>query len=318
MPALKPSNATRSTDPSLIYRLLEVNMNHPVQNFRICRVALLCSAMLMLAGSVVAQRPEVMPSDLIGTYTHGGGFASSSITIEPEGRYHTASSDCTQEHYEAGTYTFAAGVIAFVTTKLTVKSHGESDDQAKNLLDPKVYKEIYHEDPPADSKKDELVPVRWGERLYLMHKDSFVEFCNAINLGLEPRSSSGTDWYLGSMYLRNGDENKKPSGPPSLSPELIALLLEKPIEAKVINIEREGDAQVAIINQGSEAGLKPGMRLFLTDHRFWDEPSLWSGLVVISATYNLAKLKVFEDVKMGDKVSSKFVPRDYSKPNKRH
>jgi len=192
-----------------------------------------------------------------------------------------------------------------------VKSHGQSDDQAKDLLDPKVYKEIYHEEMVADDRKDELVPVTWGERLYLMHKDSLVEFCNAINLGLEPRTSLGTDWYLGLSYLRNGDESKKTKGHPSLSNDLIGLLLEKPVEAEIINIERKGNKAVAIINQGSEAGLKPGMRLFLTEHRFWSEPSLWSGLVVISATYNLAKLKVFEEVKMGDKVSSKFGPRDY-------
>src|SRR5258706_3078216 len=275
------------------------------------KLLLLCCATLVLAGAAHGQRSDKQQLDLIGTYTHGGGYASSAITIERDGRYHTNASDCTQEYYEAGTYSFKTDVICFVTTKRTVKSHGETDDQAKDLLDPKVYREMYHEELTAEAREEELIPVKWGERLYLMPKEYLIEFCNAINLGLEPRKSVGTDWYLGSSYLRNGDENKNVSGHPSLSSDLIDLLLEKPVEGEIINIEREGETKVAIINRGTEAGLKPGMRMILTKPGFWDGPSLWSGLVVISATYNLARLKVLEDVKLGDKVSSKYVPRDH-------
>lgn len=273
---------------------------------RTCRLALACCVTLMIAGSTQAQQSEQASLDLSGTYTHGGEFGGSAITIEPDGRFHTNSSNCTEKYYEAGTYTFKAGVLSFVTTKRTVKGHSESDDQAKDLLDPKVYKEIYQQEPAADDRRDELIPVTWGERLYLMHKASMVEFCNAINLGLEPRSSLGTDWYLGAFYLRDGDENRKAEGHPSFSKDLIALLLEKPIEAEIINIERENQKIVAVINKGSEAGLKPGMRLCLTAPEFWDTPSLWSGPVVISVTYGLARLSVDEDVKIGDKVNSKF------------
>jgi len=273
-------------------------------------LALICFATVLLSSAAYAQQSEQQPLDLVGTYTHGGGFASSSITIEPDGRFHTRSSDCTQEYYDGGTYTFKAGVISFTTVKRTVKSHGESDDAAKDLLDPKVYKEMYHQELTAEAK-EELIPLKWDDRLYLVPKENLIEFCNAINLGLEPRNSLGTGWYLGSSYLRNGDEKKPAKGLPSLSNELIDLLLKKPVEAEVISIEREGETEVAIINKGSEAGLKPGMRLVLTRPRFWDGPNLWSGLVVISATYHLARLKVLEEVKLGDKVSSKYVPREY-------
>jgi hypothetical protein len=291
---------------------LLICQEEPMTRFaRPYKLLLLCCVTLVLAVAAHGQRSGKQEPDLIGTYTHGGRYASSAIAIEPDGRYHTNSSDCTQEYYEAGTYSFKTDVICFVITKRTVKSHGETDDQAKNLLDPKVYREMYHEELTAEARKEELIPVKWGERLYLMPKEYLIEFCNAINLGLEPRKSLGTDWYLGSSYLRNGDENKKVSGPPSLSSDLIDLLLEKPVEGEIINIEREGETKVAIINRGSEAGLKPGMRMVSTKPGFWDGPSLWSGLVVISATYNLARLKVLEDVKLGDKVSSKYVPRDY-------
>ena len=119
----------------------------------------------MLAGSAYAQQSELKPEDLIGTYTHTGRFAGSAITIELDGRYHTNSSDCTQEYYEAGTYTFKGGAISFTTTKSTVKSHGQSDNQAKNLLDPEVYKQMCQREMPTEAPKDELVPVKVGRTL---------------------------------------------------------------------------------------------------------------------------------------------------------
>src|SRR5687768_1450065 len=121
---------------------------------------------LVLAGSAHAQQSEMQPLHLTGTYGYSGKYVSSSITIEPEGRYYRRWFDCTEEHYEAGTYTFKAGVLSLVTTKRTVKGRGESDDQAKDLLDPKVYKEMYQQEPARDDRKEELVPVNWGERLY--------------------------------------------------------------------------------------------------------------------------------------------------------
>lgn len=275
------------------------------------QVCLSCLAVLTMAGSGYTQQTRLSVQDLIGTYKYSGGFAGGSITIEAEGRYHTNSSDCTQEYFDAGTYTFKDGVISFVTMKSTVKSHGENDNQARNLLDPKVYKEIYHQEPTANNRTSTLIPVKWGDRLYLIESHSLREFCNAINLGLEPRRTTGVDSYLGVFYLRDGDHEKSTLGHPNLSKELIDLFLVKPIEAKVINIELTDGMKLAAIDKGSNAGLKPGMRLVLAENGFGDGPSLWSGLVVVSVTSDLAKLKLFEEAKVGDKVTSKFVDRRF-------
>ncbi|HEV8138393.1 MAG TPA: hypothetical protein VGP81_01355 [Pyrinomonadaceae bacterium] len=267
-----------------------------------------CAVVLLLLSEAAGQKRDAKTTDLIGSYTHSSRYAGSIITIEPDGKFHIDSSDCTQEYFESGTYKFENQVLSFVTTKRTVKGHGESDDKARNLLDPKVYEEQYHQKLPADDRTSELMPVTWGDRVYLIDKASLPEFCNAINFGLEPRKELGTDWYLGSFYLRNGDEQKTAAGRPSLSQELMELLLETAVEARIINIEYEGDKQIAVIDRGRDAGLKEGMRFVFVDRQtFWDGPSLWSGLVVVSVTRDMARLKVFENANIGDKVSSKFV-----------
>ncbi|HWP52961.1 MAG TPA: hypothetical protein VN476_02450 [Pyrinomonadaceae bacterium] len=265
---------------------------------------------ILIANSIRAQQTNLRVNDLIGTYTHSGRFAGSSITIEPEGKFHINSGDCTQEYYEAGTYTYQGGVISFVKTKSTVKGNGESDEEAKDLLNPKVFEEIYREAPRANSFNDELVPIKWAERLYLIRKDSLDEFCNAINLGLEPRQRPGSDWYLGSFYLRQGDESKPATGRPSIANNLAALLLEKPVESTIKSILREDDSEIAVIDKGSEVGLKAGMRLVINDGGF-EVPTLWSGLIVVSAGPHFAKLQLLSDAKVGDKVSSKFVDRRF-------
>ena len=272
--------------------------------------ALLVVSCVVCAGNV--QSRVVETTDLIGSYTHGGRFGGSTITIEPEGKFHINSSDCTQEYFEAGSYSFKDGVLSLTTTKRTVKSHGESDDQARNLLAPGVYEKEYRQKLPAGPQTFELVPVTWGGRVYLIDKTDLHEFPNAINLGVEPRKTSVSDAYLGSFFLREGDEKKSGAGRPSLPKDLLAFLLDTPVEARIINIEYEGDKQIAVIDRGSDAGLKEGMRFVFVDRQtFWDGPSLWSGLVVLSVTREMARLKVFENVNIGDKVSSKFVDRRF-------
>ncbi len=57
----------------------------------------------------------------------------------------------------------------------------------------------------------EFLPVRWGDRHYLIPTNKVVGFCNDVNDGSEPR----TDVH-GSFLLRRGDEKKRVKGPPPL------------------------------------------------------------------------------------------------------
>jgi len=77
----------------------------------------------------------------------------------------------------------------------------------------------------------EFIPVKWGERRYLIPADDVVGFCNQINSGREPRQ------YAHGFYLmRSGDEKKAVSGGPEFPPGVEQSLLNAPITAKIIEV----------------------------------------------------------------------------------
>jgi hypothetical protein len=110
----------------------------------------------------------------------------------------------------------------------------------------------------------ELLPVRWGERHYLIPMDGIVDFTNEINAGTEPSSLFGGR--SGRFPLRRGDDKKKVSGQPNLPNEYLSYLLAKPIKAKITSI---GETHVdeccrftsVTLDVGSADGLKKGMEL---------------------------------------------------------
>lgn len=164
---------------------------------------------------------------------------------------------------------------------------------------------VADEDEPATSF--ELVPVRWSERLYLMDADNLDRFANAINLSLEPRSALGTEHYYGEFYLRNGDERKKVEGSPSLPEKQRALLLDTPVTATILSVEKTAKGDVAIIDKGSRDKLRVGMRMLGAD----EEPSPWSGAEVVAVAEDSARVKLSGEMKAGDKLSTKYEPREY-------
>ena len=100
-----------------------------------------------------------------------------------------------------------------------------------------------------------FVIVQWGERRYLVTESDGREFCNHVNQGTEPRHGAH-----GSFYLRDGDWEKKAIGKPGVPEEWKPLLLEKPIQARVI--ESMGDNR-ARIDLGSDDGLWKDMELWV-------------------------------------------------------
>jgi len=116
----------------------------------------------------------------------------------------------------------------------------------------------------------ELVPVRWGERRYLVPSDAVAEFCNEINSGGEPRTHAH-----GRFLLRDKDWEKKVEGAPKLPEGYAGFLLKEPIQGKIVAVgdhkDREGISGVRFrtttvtLNVGKKQGVVPGMRFFLKD-----------------------------------------------------
>jgi hypothetical protein len=115
---------------------------------------------------------------------------------------------------------------------------------------------------------EELIPVPWAERRYLIPVNEMISFCNSVNAGMEPCTPADDSHHL----LRRGDVKRKASGMPQVPKEYRRYLLAKPIAADLVTVgaytngwNAEAMWEVknapARIDSGSESGLLPGMRL---------------------------------------------------------
>lgn len=259
------------------------------------KLSALSSVLVLLAISVHAQQKTQAPEFV-------GKFISpySTITLDSTGRYRENWGDDTTESYESGKYTYEGGKLSVLVARTGARFHG--DKHWHNLFDSKTYRKFNGDDPPRPLQR-EFSLVKWGDRLYLMKRESFAAFVNVINFGIEPRDNNGCVWpVVGAFHLRDGDEKKTVVGDPSLPDNLVEMILPKPVEAMIIGIEGDGDDKVAILDRGIEAGLRPGMRLLLGR----GQPKLWGGMQILSVTDHSARMSLDEKATIGDKVTSKF------------
>ena len=259
------------------------------------KLSSLSSVLVLLAISVHAQQ-KTPASEFVGKFVS----PYSTITIDSTGRYREQWGGDSTESYESGKYTYEGGTISFLAAKAGTRFHGEKHWQ--NLFDPKIYRKFNGDDPPRALQR-EFSLVKWGDRLYLMERESFVAFVNVINFGIEPRDNNGCVWpVVGAFYLRDGDEKKTAVGDPSLPDNLVGMILRKPTETMIVGIEGDGHEKVAVLDRGIEAGLRPGMRLLLDR----GQPKLWGGMQILSVTDHSARMSLDEKATIGDKVISRF------------
>jgi hypothetical protein len=78
---------------------------------------------------------------------------------------------------------------------------------------------------------ERLTVVPWGERTYLLEEEDFIEFCNWINSGYEPRGG-----WSGLFSLNTDSFDEEPTGLPDLPEQYQGYILEQPIEARILSI----------------------------------------------------------------------------------
>lgn len=111
---------------------------------------------------------------------------------------------------------------------------------------------------------DHLVPVAWGERMYMIPEKELPAFASAVNLGDEPRNDAH-----GSFLMRTGDEQRKVDGVPELPPALQSLIRDVPLEVGVVSVSRLRDKDAdqfecryrLELDRGANDGLVAGMKL---------------------------------------------------------
>lgn len=272
---------------------------------RIITSSLLFVVCIVFTVNLSAQQ-VLTASELAGTYVAGHNFGGSSITLQADGTYSQDSGACTMATKESGKYFLSDDTVRFTILKYTGVQFSDESKEI-DLFNPEARREFfgYRDDEKVEPLKTEftLLPVKWGERVYLIDESDLRDFSNAINFGLEPRTELRSEPYYGSFFLRESDLQKSVSGKPLLPAEWQTFLLSKPVTAKIVALETQEKTQVATINRGSQDGLRVGMKLLVKEQ----DPSPWSRVgEILSVEKRTAKVHV-DDLKVGDILSSKYV-----------
>jgi hypothetical protein len=111
---------------------------------------------------------------------------------------------------------------------------------------------------------DHLVPVPWGDRMYMISEKELPAFASAVNFGDEPRNDAH-----GMFLMRQGDESRKVNGVPMLPVAQRSLIREVPLEVGVVSAKRLHDGRVdeygcryrLELDHGADDGLAVGTKL---------------------------------------------------------
>lgn len=178
-------------------------------------------------------------SGIAGTYNRSFGFVGDSLTIKSSAKFSIEGWTCVSSWKEFGIVNGSAQSLTLLTQESQFNLATRMRDAGSRV-------------PPA-----QLIPVAWGDLLYLVHSDGMLDFCNEINLGLEPRNGA-----IGETYLKQDDWNKPAHGCPSLPAEWLDYLLPAPVTATVVAVD---SSDTFTLDVGASSGLRPGMVLLLAD-----------------------------------------------------
>ncbi len=189
-----------------------------------------------------AQRGKDDLKAFAGVYFHGDGLGDNHVLdLRPEGRFSFRwLTDAGPNYQDDGTAELVDGYLIL---------HPRNHETSRRFFDAS---------PPK------LLPVEWGARRYLLSDEDMLRFCNAVNLGAEPRVDT-----LGLFYLQPGSpkdaqgerpEMEQARGLPKVPAKWTRLLLEKRIHGEVV--EELKDRKVTI-NLGRKNGVWEGMFLIV-------------------------------------------------------
>ena len=160
------------------------------------------------------------PANIAGEYHQGASIGKSlSLSILPDGRYSFVWLTCTGvQHRESGYVRSTSGLYLLSPTK------------------------------PIESGIERVfLPIRWGQRRYLIPPEKMQKFCDEIIAGAEPRNE-----YAGHFYLRF--PSARADGIPDLPEKWASYLRERLIVGKIVAVEKSR----VRIDLGAKDGLREG------------------------------------------------------------
>lgn len=137
--------------------------------------------------------------------------------------------------------------------------------------------EVMQKDPSDRRMADEYFVVPWGDRRYLVPTNGLIEFCNAVNSGIEPRRYPWGDYLLLSWSWTNAV-----SGKPLVPDDFRKYMLMEPVTGAIIAVTGVTRSLsglgwysrkvTATVNIGTDSGLAAGMKLqvVVPDDVLWE------------------------------------------------
>lgn len=134
---------------------------------------------------------------------------------------------------------------------------------------------------------DAMLPVRWGQRRYMLPGNRRMAFVNAINHGYEPRGQMH-----GMFLLAEDDEKTMAEGLPDLPPAYLALIRRTPMQVRVVSIDgvdkKRSDHGCSFtyrmtLDRGQKDGLMSGVEL-----KPAVQPHVWETLTVVAVAAETA------------------------------
>lgn len=244
---------------------------------------------------------KVQVKDLIGEYEMGHRFAlegspserswfGSSLVLKQDGTYR-GGSECFPTN---GTYIFAQGLLI-----LKAGTIGTPHCFDSSPVTPEEQEKRKNPPPPKD---EALTVVEWSGRIYLIEEHGWQDFVNSINSGLLPHTNREASLYMGPFYRKLGDEDKKVAGLPDIPPEWRRMILDRPVEGKIIQIRKVDEHRYLVtINKGRVDGISKDVPMFPPDA----SDILFGRGFVESVRENEADITLLGEVKIGDTMSTR-------------
>jgi hypothetical protein len=173
-------------------------------------------------------------ADLEADYIYGNGFVYEHLEVSRLGVYHYKwrNDVWTDEPHNEDRFE-SRGRCSIVNGVLRLVPEGPFSSELRDMMG------------------NDFVPIRWGDRRYLIPEKGRLVFCSAVNQGNVPRYMRS-----GPFSLRDVDRRSAPAGLPEVPPEWAPFLLQKPVSGAITEVLAD---QVAVLSAGAKAGLKAGL-----------------------------------------------------------
>lgn len=167
------------------------------------------------------------------TYSQGNGLAGTTYEFNADGSFTYSSFACMGGGEGQGHYRIVGDRWVLTGTGSWTSRIGNRRETTSSPL------------------REELFPVQWGQRLYLLSVDDMERFAHDINAGLEPRTD-----FMQNYLIRSGDERRPAFELPLVPEKFRSIFTSPPLVGVVQRVNRDWQVTIPL---GRREGVRKGM-----------------------------------------------------------